>query len=294
VRVGKNYSHVNEFGLSVAPSGKAVICWWRAREPERNEFQYSFTVRVRTAADAPWGPAQRLSRFVAAGGNGDVAINNDGTGMAAWSAFGTVRRSRLMRSGAWTAPWRMDNDGRASAGMVEVESTPAGFTAIKWVRLGQNGDPQTVVALHAPGRIWSRQVVAGLHGLLAVGPAGKVIMVKDDPASRGLQVTWRSKRSRWRTDTLAPPRFIVEVPATAVDATGRIFVPWSRYRHGPTFMSTNQTTWRTTTLWDRTRRWRYAGLPAAAVSRNGRAVAIRTVTAQYTRYVVAMRVFRPG
>jgi hypothetical protein len=111
-------------------------------------------------------------------------------------------------------------------------------------------------------------------------------------SSQGLQVTWRSNRSTWRTDTLAPPRFTVEVPATAVDATGQIFVPWSRHSHGPVFMSTNQTTWRTTTLWDRTRR--YAGLPAAAASRNGRAVAIRTVTAQNTQFAVAMRVFRPG
>jgi hypothetical protein len=94
------------------------------------------------------------------------------------------------------------------------------------------------------------------------------------------------------------PRITVEPLAPAVDATGQIFVPWSQQRGAyplteeRALMSTSVTTWRTTRLWGWTR---HANFAAAALSRNGRAVAVRTVTnAQYTRTAVAMRVFRPG
>jgi hypothetical protein len=220
VRVGRNYRYVGEFVLPVAPSGKAVIFWWQSREPERYEFQYRFAVRVRTAADAPWDPTYTVSRFTASRNrrvDGDVEINNDGTGMAAWSVCRdvphgqcrcAVRRSRLMSFGRWSTPRTMA-ENRLYGDTLELESTPAGFTVIKWVRPDQNAGSETVVALRTSSGIWTREVVDGFHGFLAVGPHGKVVMVTDinSPTSHpGLQVTWRSNRSGWHTDTLAPRR----------------------------------------------------------------------------------------
>ena len=67
LRVGRTADDGDAFDsvLSVAPSGKAVFFWWRARELESLRFRVRFMVRVRPAADAPWGPAQALSPAVA-------------------------------------------------------------------------------------------------------------------------------------------------------------------------------------------------------------------------------------
>jgi hypothetical protein len=306
VRVGRNYSYVGQFKLSVAPSGRAVVFWWQSREPEPYQFQYRFAVRVRTAAGARWGPVDTPSRFTASRNpdvDGDVVINNGGTGMAAWMVCRdvphgqyrcVVRRSRPMRWGRWSNPRTMADD-RLSGDTLELASTPAGFTVITWARPDQSTGSETVVALRTTSGIWSREVVAGLHGFLAVGLHGKVVMVKDIsyPTSHpGLQITWRSNRFGWRTDTLAPPRMTVEPLVPAVDATGQIYVPWFNVRRTQSVMSTHLGTWRSIGLWTRLR---YTHLAAAAVSRNGRAVAIRTLTnAQSTRTAVAMRVFSPG
>jgi hypothetical protein len=85
-----------------------------------------------------------------------------------------------------------------------------------------------------------------------------------------------------------------------MDGAGRIFVPWSEVReprpdeppYERGFMSRHARGWRTTALWD----WeKNAYFAATAVSSNGRAVAIRTVTnARETRTTVVMRVLHPG
>jgi hypothetical protein len=95
------------------------------------------------------------------------------------------------------------------------------------------------------------------------------------------------------------PTGITRPRRARVDATGQVFVPWSQRRGvfprsgERAFTSTHSITWRTTGLWGWT--W-HADFVAAAVSRNGRAVAIRTVTnlPQATRTTVAMRVFHPA
>jgi hypothetical protein len=288
--------------LSIAPSGEAVI-GWRQYQESRDEFQ--FTVRVRTSADAAWGPARALSAMSNRRVTGDVAVNDHGTAIAAWSASrpwpaatGTVQRSRLTRSGAWTAPKTIGRNADNGA-TVEVASTPAGFTAITWVRL--NRQPGTVVDLRTPRGIWSRHVVAGSHHGVAVGPHRTVVMVKNTQlASGGLgarAVTWRTNRSDWSTTALAPNGTNAWVLAPAVDSTGRIYAPWSQWRDRipqpeRTFMSTRLNGWATTELWDWTRNSRLA---AAAVSWNGRAVAIRLIDNLRARTIaVQMRVLRPS
>ena len=123
--------------LSVAPSGKTVI-GWRQYVEELDEFE--FTVRVRSASDASWGPARTLSAVSNRRVTGDVAINDHGTAIAAWQASrpwpsetGSVQRSILTRSGDWTAPVTIGTNADNGSG-VGVASTPAGFTAISWVR----------------------------------------------------------------------------------------------------------------------------------------------------------------
>jgi len=115
---------------------------------------------------------------------------------------------------------------------------------------------------------------------------------------KGLPVTWRTNRSDWSTTTLAPRRSSAVAVATGVDSTGRICVPWTEFR-GRDFpgarkdcMSTHLRAWTTTELWD----WApLAYLQAAAVSSNGRAVAIRTmVNTRGITTAVQMRVLRPG
>jgi hypothetical protein len=303
VRVGP--VQLDDFGqdvvLSVAPSGRAVI-GWRQYQESRDEFQ--FTVRVRMSAGAPWGPARVLSAMSNRRVTGDVAINDHGTAIAAWSASrpwpaatGSVQRSRLTRSGTWTAPVTIGRNAENGA-TVEVASAPAGFTAITWVRL--NRRPRTVVDLRTPRGIWSRHVVAGVHHSVAVGPHGTVVMVKNAQLSNGgigsRAVTWRTNRSGWSTTTLAPRGSNAWVLAPAVDSTGRILAPWSQWREGipqydKGFMSTHVDAWATTELWD-------AGVfAAAAVSWNGRAVAIRRAFASNDPGIttsVQMRVLRLG
>jgi hypothetical protein len=291
--------------LSVAPSGKAAFFWWRARELEPLRFGVRFMVRVRPAADEPWGPAQALSPAIDSRNrylDGDVAMNNDGTGMAAWSVNavtsqflpGAVRRSALTRSGVWTAPTTMTT---SSVGGLELESAPNGFTAIKWLRRGENDTSRTVVA-NSTGSGWVRGIVGGVHDSLAVGQGGTVVMVKVLPPRQGLQLTWHSSRSEWSTHTLAPTNTAALARELAVDGAGRIVALWSQGRGNyprngeRAFMSSHLIGWSTAGVWDWTR---HAFLAAADVSPNGRAVAIRTVTnTQQTRTAVAMRVFRPG
>jgi hypothetical protein len=303
-RVGRtdDDGHVWDSVLSVAPSGKAVFFWWRARELESLRFNVRFMVRVRSAADALWGPARALSRAISINeGNrsvdGDVAINNDGTGMAAWTVNaverpsgqqlpGPIRRSALGRSGAWTAPIRIGTN--LSVGGLELASEPNGFTAIKWLRRDRNGATRTVVAQTA-GRAWLRSVVGGAHGDLAVGRDGTVAMVKL-PEFQRLLLTWHSSRSRWRTDTLTRSNAFVVPGGLTVDTAGRIVVLWSQPRND--YMARHLGTWDTTAVWDRAR---HDNLAAAAVSPNGRVVAIATVTnTEQTRTTATMRVFRPG
>jgi hypothetical protein len=94
--------------LSVAPSGKAVIGW---RQYLESLDQFQFTVRVRPSADGSWGPARPLSAVSNRMVTGDVAINDHGTAIAAWTASrpwpadtASVQRSTLTRSGTWRAP----------------------------------------------------------------------------------------------------------------------------------------------------------------------------------------------
>jgi hypothetical protein len=286
--------------LSVAPSGKAVIGW---RQYLESLDQFQFTVRVRKSADGPWDPARPLSVVSHRRVTGDVAINDHGTAIAAWTAArpwpadtASVQRSILTRSGTWTAPVIIGlNAGRET---IQVASTPAGFTAITWVRLTPR--PRTVVDLRTARGIWSRDVV-GAHSRLAVGPQGTVVMVKNTQLASGgvgaRAVTWRSNRSDWSTTTLAPRRSNAWVLALAVDSTGRILVPWSQWREGipqyeKALMSTHLDAWATTELWDWTRNSRFV---AAAASRNGRAVAIRTLdNLQGRTTAVQMRVLRPA
>jgi hypothetical protein len=87
--------------LSVAPSGNAVIGW---RHFVESYGQLQFTVRVRASAGAPWGPAQALSTVSNRIVDGDVAVNDDGTAMAAWTACRHpseryVRTCKVQRSG---------------------------------------------------------------------------------------------------------------------------------------------------------------------------------------------------
>jgi hypothetical protein len=296
-------------GLSVAPSGRTAISSWRSFEPGGDHvFKLQFTVRVRPTADAPWGPARALSRPVAVDDprfpsrdvGGDVAISNDGSATAIWSVCSltndrscTIHRSTRRSSGTWTPPVRVAS-GLVSPGV--LESTPAGFTAITWV----NARTRTVVDLRTPDGIWSRENIPGAHFGLAVGQHGKVVLLSsifnESGPPRGLWVTWRSSGSDWTTTRLARSQFIVLPLEPAIDRTGRIFVPWSELRAGRPpergLMSTFSSAWDTTSLWDRARNAEFA---AADVSRNGRAVAIRTVTnAQATSTTVTMRVLRPA
>jgi hypothetical protein len=301
LRTGKVADHrIVQLGLSVAPSGKAAISWWQTPRSDRDpEVKARLTVRVRTAADAPWGRARVLSSPVPRANRAvydDVAVNDDGSGMAVWTVCPlerddrftcTMRRSTLRTSGRWTPPVRIARNGLVGSG--EMESTPAGFIAITWV----NARMRTVVDLRTPGGIWSRHIVPGAHFGLAVGPQGRVVLVQsifNESSGRphGLRVTWRSNRSDWTTTTLASGRAVVFPLAPAIDRAGRIFVPWRQLRDGrPSergLMSTFSSAWDTTTLWD----WgRNPELAAADVSRNGRAVAIATGT------TVVMRVLRP-
>lgn len=270
--------------LAVAPSGKAVIGWRQYQEP-LHEFQ--FTVRVRRSADGPWGRARPVSAVSNRTVTGDVAINDHGTAIAAWTAArpwpastGSVQRSARTRSGVWTAPVTMGRNADRFA-TVEVESTPAGFTAITWARLKPR--PRTVVDVRTARGIWSREVIRG-RGRLAVGPHGTVAMVKNTALTSGglgaRAVTWRTNRSDWSTTRLAPIGSNASVVTLAVDSTGRILAPWTQWRDGipgyeRALISTYGDGWATTELWDWTRNSRFA---AAAASWNGRAVAIRTVT----------------
>jgi hypothetical protein len=228
--------------------------------------------------------------------DGDVAISNDGTGVAAWSVNavrrpsgqplpGPVQQSLLRRSGRWTAPIRIGTT--SGPGGLELESAPDGFTAIKWLRQGRNGAMRTVVA-QSTGTTSLRSVVDGAHGALAVGRDGTVAMEKT--VVEGVLLTWHSSRSEWQTDTLARRNGFVVPGGLAVDSPGRIVVVWSKPRND--YMARHSATWDTTAVWDRARR---GHLAAAAVSPNGRVVAIRTVNnAEYTRTAVLVRVFRPG
>ena len=185
---------------------------------------------------------------------------------------------------------------------LELESTPAGFTVIKWVRPDQNGGSETVVALRtrqwdlvtrsrrrAP---WFSRRRAGResgHGQghqlsdLAPGSSGHVAVEPFRVAHRHVGPAAddrRAARARHRRDG---------ADLRAVVPTARCY-PRTR---ATSIHVDALTTWRTTGLWGWTR---HADFAAAAVSRNGRAVAIRTVTnsPQETRTAVAMRVFRPG
>jgi hypothetical protein len=280
--------------LSVAPSGKAVI-GWRQFLPPLNEFQ--FTVRVRRSAGGAWGPARTLSAVSNRSVSGDVAINDHGTAIAAWqasrpwpAATGSVQRSMLTRSGAWTAPVTIGTN--ADNYSVRVAATPAGFTAITWVR-PHNGTPQTVVDLRPTAGSWSRDVVRGGHYGLAVGAHRTVVLVG------GARVKWRTNRSDWSTTWLTSRRGSVWALAPAVDSTGRIFVPWNQERdstpqYDKALMSTHLMDWTTTGLWDWAPNTHFA---AAPVSWNGRAVAIRrTVSSNDPGITTAVqtRVLRAG
>jgi hypothetical protein len=284
--------------LSVAPSGRAVIGW---RQYLESLEQFQFTVRVRKSAEGPWGPARPLSAVSHRTVTGDVAINDHGTAIAAWTAArpwpadtASVQRSTLTRSGAWTAPVTIGTN--AADGTVEVASTPDGFTAISWLR-PQNW--RTIVHLRTAGGIWSRDVVRGAHDELAVGPHRTVVMAKhtvgpnDEIVARA--VTWRTNQSDWTTTSLTKRQVNVWVLTTAVDSTGRILVPWRsglwpQSERG--FMATHQMAWATTMLWD----WaRHTHFTAAAASWNGRAVVIRQTINRWGRTLaVQMRVLRPG
>jgi hypothetical protein len=300
--------------LSVAPAGPAIIGWWQL--DSGGGFQ--FTVRVRASADAPWGPAQVLSSYPRASldrnVNGDVAINDNGNAIAAWKACQPgpgvatceVQRSRLRPSGTWTAPATVATEASQFT-PVEVASTPSGFTATTWVRR-LSGIWRTVVALRSASGIRLRVHAEGAHYGLAVGPRAMIVMIKRTMfpnggiSAKGLQVTWRYTRTWWITARLAPRQSNVDARhAPAVDGSGRMFVPWSQIRQPVLgepiqekgLISTHvKGGWRTTRLWN----WApNAHFAAAAVSPNGRAVAIRTVTnAQATNTAVGMRVLRPG
>jgi hypothetical protein len=288
--------------LSVAPSGKAVVGWRQYSEP-LGEFQ--FTVRVRTSASASWGAARTLSAVSNRTVIGDAAIDDHGTAIAAWTASrpwpadtASVQRSTLTRSGTWTAPVTIGLDADNGT-TVEVASTPAGFTAITWLRHNQR--PRTVVELRTPRGIWSRDVIKGGHDRLAVGPHGTVVMVKNAELRSGgigaRAVTWRTNRSDWSTTRFAPRRSNAWAFALAVDSTRRISVPWTQWREGipqyeKALMSTHLRAWTTTELWD----WApNTNFTAAAASWNGRAVAIRTVTnLRAITTAVQMRVLRPS
>ena len=298
-------------GLSVAPSGRAAISWWRSFEPgDDSLFKLMFTVRVRPGSDARWRRARVLSvpravnspRIGSRDLDGDVAINNDGSAMAIWKVCPLtndrftciIHRSTTPNGGGWSPPERIARHGLVGTG--ELESTPAGFTAITWVDARMR---TVVVVLRTADGIWSREVIPGVHSHLAVGPQGKVVLLtrvfNESGPSRGLWVTWRSNGDDWITQRLASSRSRVFPLEPAVDRTGQIFVPWRQLRDGrPSergLMSTFLSAWDTTTLWDWGRTTEFA---AADVSRNGRAVAIGTVTnAQATSTTVVMRVLRP-
>jgi hypothetical protein len=304
VRVGPvqldDFAFTQDVVMSVAPSGKAVIGW---RQYQESPDQFEFTVRVRKSADGPWGPARPLSAVSNRIVTGDVAINDHGTAIAAWTAARTwpadtasVQRSSRTRSGAWTTPVTIGRNADRGSG-VGVASTPAGFTAITWVR--HNGNRRTVVDLRTRRGMWSREVATGLPDSVAVGPHRTVVMVKSVQLSSGAigarAVTWRTNRSDWTTTRLAPRRSNAWVLTLAVTSTGRIFAPWTQWRegipqYGTGFMSTHSNAWATTELWDWTRNTQFA---AAAASWNGRAVAIRTVTnLRAITTAVLMRVLR--
>jgi hypothetical protein len=287
--------------LSVSPSGRAVI-GWRQYQESLDEFQ--FTVRVRKSADGPWGSARPLSAVSNRKVTGDVAIDDHGTAIAAWTAArpwpadtASVQRSTLTRSGVWTAPVTIGRNAYQGEG-VEVASTPAGFTAITWVRLKPTR--RTVVDRRTAGAIWSRDIV-GVRDRLAVGPNGTIVMVKNTELASGgtgaRAVTWRTNRADWTTTRLAPRRSNASVLTLAVDSTGRILVPWTQWREGipryaKGFVSTHADAWATTELWDWTRNTQFA---TAATSWNGRAVAIRIVDNLRGRTIaVQMRVLRPS
>jgi hypothetical protein len=241
-------------------------------------------------------------RFPSRHFGGDVAINDDGSATAIWSVASLTNdrftdkiwRSTKPSSRAWTPPRRIARNALIGSGA--LESTPAGFTAITWV----NARRRTVVDLRPADGLWSRQIVPRVHGHLAVGPRETVVLLRsifDESSGRphGLRVTWRSNRSDWTTTRLASPRAVVFPLQPAVDRTGRIFVPWRQLPRGRpperALMSTFSGAWATTILWDRA--WP-AEFTAADVSRNGRAVAIRTVTnAEYSSTTVLMRVLGP-
>jgi hypothetical protein len=296
VRVG-TVSHdprPQELVLSVAPSGKAVI-GWRQFVEALDEFQ--FTVRVRQSAGGVWGPARSLSAVSNLTVEGDTAINDHGTAVAAWTACQPwpaqtckVQRSTLTRSGAWTTPTTI---GRSSPDKTKqfaigVASTPSGFTAITWRRLPDD-KWWTVVDLRTAGGIWSRDVVHGSFDSLAVGPH-RTVVIQDWAGVR-----WRTNRSGW--NTWSAPSMTIRVFAPAVDSTGRIFVATNQKRGSGIpqeqkgFMATHLSAWKTTGLWDwATDTW----FAASAVSSNGRAAAIRTVSTPRGRpLAVQMRVLRP-
>jgi hypothetical protein len=323
VRAGPVGEHpLREFVLSVAPSGKAAISWWQ-RKPDGG---FQFTVRVRAAAGAPWGPARALASYPARTrerrANGDVTINDDGTATAAWKVCRRVwlpcevQRSTLAGSGAWTEPVTLAGPRTRPTRRVlrdipvEVASDPSGLTAITWARrlLGQDSWWQTVVLQQTAGGQWTREVVPGAHDGLAVGAQGTLAMVKRIVLSygiqpRGLEVTWRSNGSDWSTTTLAPRHSATATlePALHIDGEARVFVPWSQIRQlawdepirEQGLISTHASGgWRTTRLWDWAPNARFA---AAAVAANGRAVAIRMLpNAQRTNTAVVMRVLRPA
>jgi hypothetical protein len=228
--------------VALDPAGDGFAVWQTGRP---NEPGRETRIRARRVAGGRWGPAQEIQvSFAETGGAPEVAVGNDGTGVAVWHEL----RSGVFR--IWTNRYRPGSGwGVAQAISPEKQGEGALFADVGVDDLGNaiavwmsfpGGGPHAVAARRfGAGHGWETVVTVTTGQLnreyprVAVDPVGNALAVWREAPEGGVFEVWAAwcvALSGWgpARRLQSPTAWGANAPSVAVDARGNGIVAWHR------------------------------------------------------------------
>jgi hypothetical protein len=228
--------------VALDPAGEGFAVWQTGRP---NEPGRETRIRARRVAQGRWEPAQEIQlSFAETGGHPQVAVGNDGTGVAVWDELrnGVYRiwANRYRPGTGWSGAEPISpQEEREGAIWADVGADAVGSAVAVWTRFP--GGPLRDIAARRfdVARGWGTVVTVASrrpypeYPRVAVDAAGNALAVWHEAADGGqLEVwaAWFAAGSGWGHPQRlqSPTAWGADVPGVAMDGRGNGIAVWRR------------------------------------------------------------------
>jgi len=228
--------------VALDPAGDGFAVWLTGGP---NGLDRDIRIRVRRVAGGRWEPIQEIQLSPAeTGGSPQVAVGNDGTGVAVWyelrSGVSRIWANRYRPGGGWGVAQPISpQEEREGAVWADVGIDALGNAVAVWTRF-LGGPLRDIAASRLNAKVGWGAVVTVAAGRpqpeyprVAVDPAGNALAVWHEAPDGGqfeVWAAWFAAGSGWGPGQRlqSPSAWGADAPGVAMDARGSGIVVWRR------------------------------------------------------------------